>query len=70
MLTMRNSLKSIKQFDTQIERKIGYSTKHIVIGILTVIIILYVLMKLPLFRLLVIKFILTPIPLRGCFKSF
>jgi len=46
MLTMRNSLKSIKQFDTQIERKIGYSTKHIVIGILTVIIILYVLMKL------------------------
>ena len=39
-------MKTIKKLDTQIEKNIGYSTKHIIIGFITVVVALYVLMRL------------------------
>ena len=44
--TMRKSLKYIKEIDTKIEKNVGYSTKHIIIGFITVVVALYVCMKL------------------------
>ena len=44
--SVRKSIKSIKQFDSQVEKKVGYSTKHIIIGIITVLVALYVCVKL------------------------
>jgi len=40
------SIKYAKQIDTKIEKNVGYSTKHIIIGFITVIVALYVCMKL------------------------
>ena len=40
------SIKYAKQIDTKIEKNVGYSTKHIIIGVITVIVALYVCMKL------------------------
>jgi len=39
-------MKSIKQFDNQVEKTVGYSTKSIIIGLVTVLIFIYVVMRL------------------------
>ena len=44
--SVRKSIKSIKQFDSQIEKNVGYSTKHIIIGFITVLVAIYVCMRL------------------------
>jgi hypothetical protein len=45
--SVRKSIKYVKQIDTQIEKNVGYSTKHIIIGVITVIIsLLYVCMRI------------------------
>ena len=43
--TVKKSIKYIKQFDTKIEKNVGYSTKHIIIGVITVFVALYVCIK-------------------------
>ena len=43
--SVRKSIKSIKQFDSQIEKNVGYSTKHIIIGFITVLVAIYVCMR-------------------------
>ena len=42
----KSSVKSIKQFDNQVEKTVGYSTKSIIIGLVTVLIFIYVVMRL------------------------
>ena len=42
----KTSMKSIKQFDNQVEKTVGYSTKSILIGLITVIIFIYAVMRL------------------------
>ena len=44
--SVRKSIKYVKQIDTQIEKNVGYSTKHIIIGVITVMITLYVCMRI------------------------
>ena len=44
--SIRKSIKYVKQIDTQIEKNVGYSTKHIIIGFITVMVALYVCMKI------------------------
>ena len=41
-----NSNKTLKQFNTKIEKTVGYSTQHIIIGFITVVVAIYVCMKL------------------------
>ena len=41
-----NSNKSFKQLNTKVEKTVGYSTKHIIIGFITVVVAIYVFMKL------------------------
>ena len=44
--SIRKSIKYVKQIDTQIEKNVGYSTKHIIIGFITVMITLYVSIRI------------------------
>jgi len=43
---IQKSIKYAKQINIQIEKNVGYSTKHIIIGVITVIVALYVCMKI------------------------